>query len=170
MPGGSVVTTLTQKRVVFPSSEVTLGQTRKIGIRLIIYIYCLVHSRHFLPNRKLTTVCRSMRLKQITGHSGDFTATFIDRGTYFNRLWVCVGFIRYVGTFSRVPVLDPASGDILHVINHKRILRFLYIFMNELPAPSFMNKVGIVASRLLLRQMQSPRCCALTYWGGGFEH
>ena len=40
MPGGSVVTTLTQKRAVFPafsSREVTLGQMRKTGIHFIIY-------------------------------------------------------------------------------------------------------------------------------------
>jgi len=40
MPGGSVVTTLTQKRAVFPafsSHEVTAGQMRKIGIHFIIH-------------------------------------------------------------------------------------------------------------------------------------
>jgi len=41
MPGRSVVTTLTQKRAVFPvfsSRDVTLGQMRKIGIHFIIYL------------------------------------------------------------------------------------------------------------------------------------
>jgi len=40
MPGGSVVTTLTQKRAVSPTfalREVTLGQMCKIGIHFIIY-------------------------------------------------------------------------------------------------------------------------------------
>jgi len=40
MQGGSVVTTLTQQRAVFPafpSREVTSGQMRKIGIHFIIY-------------------------------------------------------------------------------------------------------------------------------------
>jgi len=40
MPGGSVVTTLTQKRAVFPafsSREVTLHQLPKIGIHFIIH-------------------------------------------------------------------------------------------------------------------------------------
>jgi len=40
MLGGPVVTTLTQKRTVFPvfsSREVTLGQMRKIGIYFITY-------------------------------------------------------------------------------------------------------------------------------------
>ena len=40
IPGGSVITTLTQKRAVFPtfsSREVTFGQMRTIGIHFIIY-------------------------------------------------------------------------------------------------------------------------------------
>jgi len=40
MSGGSAITSLTQKRAVFPvfsSREVTLGQMRKIGIHFIIY-------------------------------------------------------------------------------------------------------------------------------------
>jgi len=40
IPGESTVTTLTQKRAVFPafsSREVTSGQIRKIGIHFIIY-------------------------------------------------------------------------------------------------------------------------------------
>jgi len=40
MPGGSAITTLTQKRAVFPafsSREVTIGQMRKIGIHFIIH-------------------------------------------------------------------------------------------------------------------------------------
>jgi len=36
MPGESVVTTLTQKRAVFPAREVTSGQMRKIGIHFIL--------------------------------------------------------------------------------------------------------------------------------------
>ena len=38
--------------------------------------------------------------------------------------------------------MDNQTGDIFHIIDHKRILRFLYLFMNELPKPSFMNKVS----------------------------
>ncbi|XP_009858589.2 uncharacterized protein LOC100186700 [Ciona intestinalis] len=42
--------------------------------------------------------------------------------------------------FHGVPVLDSTSGDIFHVVNHKRILRFLHLFMNELPIPDFMHQ------------------------------
>lgn len=29
----------------------------------------------------------------------------------------------------RLPVLDPVSGDVLHIITHKRLLKFLHIFV-----------------------------------------
>ena len=38
--------------------------------------------------------------------------------------------------------MDEATGDIFHVVNHKRILRFLHLFMKELPKPGFMEKVS----------------------------
>lgn len=30
----------------------------------------------------------------------------------------------------RLPVLDPVSGDVLHIITHKRLLKFLHIFVS----------------------------------------
>nr|CAB3265157.1 5'-AMP-activated protein kinase subunit gamma-3 [Phallusia mammillata] len=46
----------------------------------------------------------------------------------------------FEGNYHGVPILNQETGDIFHIINHKRILRFLYLFMNELPTPSFMSK------------------------------
>ncbi|XP_036290467.1 5'-AMP-activated protein kinase subunit gamma-3 [Pipistrellus kuhlii] len=40
----------------------------------------------------------------------------------------------------RLPVLDPASGDVLHIITHKRLLKFLHIFGDLLPRPSFLQR------------------------------
>ncbi|XP_049797329.1 5'-AMP-activated protein kinase subunit gamma-2-like [Schistocerca nitens] len=40
----------------------------------------------------------------------------------------------------RLPVIDPATGDVLYILTHKRILRFLYLYINDLPKPSYMNK------------------------------
>ncbi|CAK8681200.1 unnamed protein product [Clavelina lepadiformis] len=42
--------------------------------------------------------------------------------------------------FHGIPIVDETSGDIFHIVNHKRILRFLHLFMNELPMPGFMKK------------------------------
>ncbi|KAM5326723.1 5'-AMP-activated protein kinase subunit gamma-3 isoform 1-T2 [Glossophaga mutica] len=40
----------------------------------------------------------------------------------------------------RLPVLDPVSGDVLHIITHKRLLKFLHIFGTLLPRPSFLSR------------------------------
>ncbi|XP_061179905.1 5'-AMP-activated protein kinase subunit gamma-2-like isoform X2 [Saccostrea echinata] len=40
----------------------------------------------------------------------------------------------------RLPVVDRLTGNALYVLTHKRILRFLYIYINELPKPSYMRQ------------------------------
>ncbi|KAF0308169.1 5'-AMP-activated protein kinase subunit gamma-2 [Amphibalanus amphitrite] len=40
----------------------------------------------------------------------------------------------------RLPVIDPVSGDVLYIITHKRILRFLCLYLHNLPRPSFLSR------------------------------
>uniref|UniRef100_A0A182NSB0 CBS domain-containing protein n=1 Tax=Anopheles dirus TaxID=7168 RepID=A0A182NSB0_9DIPT len=40
----------------------------------------------------------------------------------------------------RLPVIDPVTGNVLYILTHKRILRFLFLYINELPKPSYMQK------------------------------
>lgn len=40
----------------------------------------------------------------------------------------------------RLPVIDPHTGNVLYIITHKRILRFLFLFYHELPHPSYMKQ------------------------------
>ncbi|KAK8379098.1 hypothetical protein O3P69_019138 [Scylla paramamosain] len=40
----------------------------------------------------------------------------------------------------RLPVIDPATGNVLYIVTHKRILKFLYLYINELPKPSILHK------------------------------
>ncbi|XP_073866265.1 5'-AMP-activated protein kinase subunit gamma-3 isoform X10 [Macaca fascicularis] len=40
----------------------------------------------------------------------------------------------------RLPVLDPVSGNVLHILTHKRLLKFLHIFGSLLPRPSFLYR------------------------------
>ncbi|XP_074220407.1 5'-AMP-activated protein kinase subunit gamma-3 isoform X1 [Camelus bactrianus] len=40
----------------------------------------------------------------------------------------------------RLPVLDPVSGAVLHILTHKRLLKFLHIFGTLLPRPSFLSR------------------------------
>ncbi|XP_030410671.1 5'-AMP-activated protein kinase subunit gamma-1 isoform X2 [Gopherus evgoodei] len=40
----------------------------------------------------------------------------------------------------RLPVIDPDSGNTLYILTHKRILKFLKLFITEVPKPEFMTK------------------------------
>uniref|UniRef100_A0A182IWM7 CBS domain-containing protein n=1 Tax=Anopheles atroparvus TaxID=41427 RepID=A0A182IWM7_ANOAO len=40
----------------------------------------------------------------------------------------------------RLPVIDPNTGNVLYILTHKRILRFLFLYIKELPKPSYMQK------------------------------
>ncbi|NXP21141.1 AAKG3 kinase, partial [Scytalopus superciliaris] len=40
----------------------------------------------------------------------------------------------------RLPVIEPISGNVLHILTHKRILKFLHIFGSTLPKPHFLKK------------------------------
>ncbi|XP_049605330.1 5'-AMP-activated protein kinase subunit gamma-1 isoform X3 [Syngnathus scovelli] len=40
----------------------------------------------------------------------------------------------------RLPVVDPLSGNALYILTHKRILKFLQLFLCEMPMPAFMKK------------------------------
>ncbi|XP_033933560.2 5'-AMP-activated protein kinase subunit gamma-1-like [Pseudochaenichthys georgianus] len=39
----------------------------------------------------------------------------------------------------RLPVIDPISGNALYILTHKRILKFLQLFVCEMPMPAFMR-------------------------------
>ncbi|KAK7110588.1 hypothetical protein V1264_014433 [Littorina saxatilis] len=40
----------------------------------------------------------------------------------------------------RLPVVDRTTGNAIYILTHKRILRFLHIYLKDLPRPSFMSK------------------------------
>ncbi|XP_013793446.2 5'-AMP-activated protein kinase subunit gamma-1-like, partial [Limulus polyphemus] len=44
------------------------------------------------------------------------------------------------GKIHRLPVIDPQSGNVLYILTHKRILKFLFLYFSELPKPSYLNK------------------------------
>uniref|UniRef100_A0A0B7B2T5 CBS domain-containing protein n=1 Tax=Arion vulgaris TaxID=1028688 RepID=A0A0B7B2T5_9EUPU len=39
----------------------------------------------------------------------------------------------------RLPVIDETTGNAIYILTHKRILRFLHLYIKELPQPSFMK-------------------------------
>ncbi|CAL9704477.1 unnamed protein product [Knipowitschia caucasica] len=40
----------------------------------------------------------------------------------------------------RLPVIDPSTGNTLYILTHKRILKFLKLFIAEMPKPSFLSR------------------------------
>ncbi|XP_075685238.1 5'-AMP-activated protein kinase subunit gamma-3 isoform X2 [Rhinoderma darwinii] len=40
----------------------------------------------------------------------------------------------------RLPVMEPTSGNILHIFTHKRLLKFLHIFGGTIPRPRFLQR------------------------------
>lgn len=40
----------------------------------------------------------------------------------------------------RLPVIDPVTGNALYILTHKRILKFLQLFVCEMPKPAFMKQ------------------------------
>uniref|UniRef100_A0A8C7Q094 5'-AMP-activated protein kinase subunit gamma-1 n=1 Tax=Oncorhynchus mykiss TaxID=8022 RepID=A0A8C7Q094_ONCMY len=40
----------------------------------------------------------------------------------------------------RLPVIDPLTGNTLYILTHKRILKFLKLFISEMPKPAFLGQ------------------------------
>lgn len=40
----------------------------------------------------------------------------------------------------RLLMIDPLNGDVLYILSHKRILRFLFVYLNEFPELTFFHK------------------------------
>lgn len=40
----------------------------------------------------------------------------------------------------RLPVIDPETGNVLYILTHKRLLKFLYLYIHDLPKPEYLNK------------------------------
>ncbi|XP_072301121.1 5'-AMP-activated protein kinase subunit gamma-3b isoform X1 [Eucyclogobius newberryi] len=59
----------------------------------------------------------------------------------------------------RLPIIDPASGNVLHILTHKRVLKFLYIFADLIPKPRVLQRsigeVGIGTFREIATVQES---------------
>ncbi|XP_074595200.1 SNF4/AMP-activated protein kinase gamma subunit [Brevipalpus obovatus] len=40
----------------------------------------------------------------------------------------------------RLPVIDPETGNVLYIMTHKRILRFLFLYYYDLPRPKYLHQ------------------------------
>ncbi|NXG53136.1 AAKG1 kinase, partial [Psilopogon haemacephalus] len=64
----------------------------------------------------------------------------------------------------RLPVIDPASGNTLYILTHKRILKFLKLFVSPQPCPPGRATLRAGpregrAGRSLLLSLGKPTCC-----------
>merc|ERR1719412_3409375 len=40
----------------------------------------------------------------------------------------------------RLPVIDPELGNVLYILTHKRLLRFLFLYVHDLPKPTYFHQ------------------------------
>jgi 5'-AMP-activated protein kinase regulatory gamma subunit len=40
----------------------------------------------------------------------------------------------------RLPIIDPQTGNVTCIVTHKRILRYLYLFIYDMPQPLFLQQ------------------------------
>eukprot|EP00096_Caligus_rogercresseyi_P011939 TRINITY_DN4855_c0_g1_i3.p1 TRINITY_DN4855_c0_g1~~TRINITY_DN4855_c0_g1_i3.p1 ORF type:complete len:475 (+),score=155.03 TRINITY_DN4855_c0_g1_i3:1636-3060(+) len=40
----------------------------------------------------------------------------------------------------RLPIIDPKTNNVLYILTHKRLLKFLFLYIHDLPRPSFFAK------------------------------
>ncbi|KAI1713761.1 CBS domain-containing protein [Ditylenchus destructor] len=40
----------------------------------------------------------------------------------------------------RLPVLETSTGNILYILTHKRLIKFLFLYINDLPKPAYMDR------------------------------
>jgi len=45
-----------------------------------------------------------------------------------------------VNRVHRLPIIDPATGNVTCIVTHKRILRFLYLYIYDMPQPQFLHQ------------------------------
>uniref|UniRef100_A0A3Q1BDC5 CBS domain-containing protein n=1 Tax=Amphiprion ocellaris TaxID=80972 RepID=A0A3Q1BDC5_AMPOC len=68
-------------------------------------------------------------------YSNHFLISISPEASLFDAIY---SLLRY--KIHRLPVIDPESGNVLHILTHKRILKFLHIFGKKVPKPAFLQK------------------------------
>ncbi|XP_051799108.1 5'-AMP-activated protein kinase subunit gamma-1 isoform X1 [Acanthochromis polyacanthus] len=68
-------------------------------------------------------------------YSNHFLISISPEASLFDAIY---SLLRY--KIHRLPVIDPESGNVLHILTHKRILKFLHIFGTKVHKPAFLQK------------------------------
>uniref|UniRef100_A0A3B3BM65 5'-AMP-activated protein kinase subunit gamma-1-like n=1 Tax=Oryzias melastigma TaxID=30732 RepID=A0A3B3BM65_ORYME len=90
-----------------------------------------------LESHKIET-WRAQRRRGADSHLFSPMTSFIFSFSFCSLFDAIYSLLRY--KIHRLPVIDPESGNVLHILTHKRILKFLHIFREKLPTPGFIRR------------------------------
>ncbi|CAK6962485.1 '-AMP-activated protein kinase subunit gamma-1 [Scomber scombrus] len=90
---------------------------------------------HELENHKIETWRGDSFQNVYIQYSNHFLISISPEASLFDAIY---SLLKY--KIHRLPVIDPESGNVLHILTHKRILKFLRIFGKKVQKPAFMQK------------------------------
>ncbi|KAM6958246.1 5'-AMP-activated protein kinase subunit gamma-1 isoform 2-T2 [Tautogolabrus adspersus] len=90
---------------------------------------------HELENHKIETWRGDSFQNVYLQSSNHFLISIAPEASLFDAIY---SLLKY--KIHRLPVIDPGSGNVLHILTHKRILKFLHIFGKKVPKPAFVGK------------------------------
>ncbi|XP_060888688.1 5'-AMP-activated protein kinase subunit gamma-1 isoform X1 [Labrus mixtus] len=90
---------------------------------------------HELENHKIETWRGDSFQNVYLQSSNHFLISISPEASLFDAIY---SLLKY--KIHRLPVIDPESGNVLHILTHKRILKFLHIFGKKVPKPAFVGK------------------------------
>ncbi|XP_026220147.1 5'-AMP-activated protein kinase subunit gamma-1 isoform X2 [Anabas testudineus] len=107
---------------------------------MVSVCHCFKHGSHQLFDT--TRLHYKVQMYELESHKietwrGDsFQNVYLQ---YSNRVLISISpDARY--KIHRLPIIDPESGNVLHILTHKRILKFLHIFGKTVPKPAFIQR------------------------------
>ncbi|XP_030006131.1 5'-AMP-activated protein kinase subunit gamma-1 isoform X1 [Sphaeramia orbicularis] len=88
-----------------------------------------------LENHKINTWRGDSFQKVYLQYSNHFLISISPEASLFDAIY---SLLKH--KIHRLPVIDPESGNVLHILTHKRILKFLHIFGKKIPKPAFVQR------------------------------
>jgi len=111
-------------------------------------------------NKKSEKYC----LKSIGNKTVNWWIEILEKDKYFftlppeTSLYKTVFSLQH-GKHFEIPICDLVSGDILSIVTHKRILKFLHLFIDEIPKPGFLteklSETGLLQEKYLVVSLDS---------------
>ncbi|XP_016366160.1 5'-AMP-activated protein kinase subunit gamma-3-like [Sinocyclocheilus rhinocerous] len=103
---------------------------RFVGMLTITDFINILHRYYRSP----MVACINLNFKKLTLMTGFVVMFFLSVHSLFDAVY---SLLKH--KIHRLPVIDPESGNVLHILTHKRILKFLHIFGASVPKPCFLK-------------------------------